>query len=400
MAALRVLHVASHEINVGDGALNEAIRSGMKTLHGQDIDFDLRDVAVFREEISPDVLDTYDLVIVGGGGGISNGAFASRTGTPMPVSLDVYSRTRTPFVFVGLGHNLFNGQTLTYARQLIQLLEVVRRKGDIFSVRNDGSRSRLLEEIGAPADFIREIPDPGFFIAAPERWPSEAGTRHFALIQIAGDAIKDRLPTGWAGALLNRLRRKGSSSPLTDTITQVAHHLWRKHGLDILLTPHIHHDVPLCSDVLRNLYAAAGRNSVHRPFRMGGTPHPMHANEFFGRYRSARLVIGMRGHAVICGIGMRCPTIALSSHPKVGDFLESCDLADWSVPLSSDSALALTERCDALLANDEGYFTARDRATGSFQERFNQLLADALARGTESRQLRLRLQSPVRAVEA
>lgn len=381
MNVLRVLHIASHEINVGDGALNGAIREGVRRLHSGPVAFDLADVAVFRKELSVAELDSYDLVLVGGGGGISNGPHARRTGTPMPLDLETYRETNTPFAFVGIGHNIFAGQPLKYASALTQLLTEVRRKGDIFSVRNDGSRQRLIRDLGDVALMVREIPDPGFFVRSEVRKPLEAGPRPFALIQVAGDAIADRVrPNRWGG-IVGRMHSREAKSMLAEWISQVALHLWNRHGLDILLAPHIHHDVPLCSDIMRRLYAQAGAAAQHRPFRVGGTPHPSHAEEFFGCYRAARLVIGMRGHAVICGIGLRCPTIALSSHPKVGEFLASCNLSAWSVPLGPDAAAALINRSDDLLASDAPYFAARDGAVKDFQERFEHVLLDALALG-------------------
>lgn len=396
MSVLRVLHIASHEINVGDGALNGAIRQGIRDVHDGPVEFDLADVAVFRKELSVAELDGYDLVVVGGGGGISNGAHARRTGTPMPLDLETYRRTRTPFAFVGLGHNIFAGQTFKHAPALTRLLAEVERKGDVFSVRNDGSRQRLMLDLGDAARIVREIPDPGFFVRSARQPPLEAGPRPFALVQVAGDSITDRVrPSRWGG-IIGRVQSREAKAMLAEKIAEVALHLWTRHGLDILLTPHIHHDVPLCSDIMRRLYAQAGAAALHRPFRVGGTPHPNHAEAFFARYRAARLVIGMRGHAVICGIGLRCPTIALSSHPKVSEFLASCDLSAWSVPLGNATVPALIDRCDTLLADDAPYFSARDAAVVDFKDRFEGVLADAVALGGARRQARAAIPSTTR----
>lgn len=377
MNNMRILHIASHEINVGDGALNAAIRQRFLANH-QEIKFELSDVAVHRKELTAQDLDQLDLVIVGGGGAISNSCFAARTGLPMPLSFEAYEATRTPFAFIGVGHNIFAGQRLRHAVALRQTLELVQAKGDLFSVRNDGSRVRLIRDIGPAAEFVTEIPDPGFFVDASTRRPPETGCRPFALIQVAGDAINDRLQPGRLAQLIGKLKIKDPKTLLVEEIAKTALHLWQVHGLDILLAPHIQHDVPLCSDIMQRLYSLAGRKALHRPFRVGGMPHPSHSREFFGAYRTARLIVGMRGHAVICGIGLRRPTIALSSHPKVAEFLTSCDLSAWSVPMSELSSGLLTQRCDSLLDDDTAYFAARDTATARFDQVFDDFVAETL----------------------
>ncbi|QIG79542.1 polysaccharide pyruvyl transferase family protein [Stakelama tenebrarum] len=380
MTTLKVLHIASHEINVGDGALNAAIQASVAAQHGGPVDFTLEDVAVFRRELSAEDVAPYDLVIVGGGGGISNGPFAARTGTPMPMGLKEYRSAKTPFAFTALGHNIFAGERLVHAEALAKLLATVREKGDQFAVRNDGSLARMQRDLGEAAAGIVEIPDPGFFVAADAERPPEASARPYALIQVAGDSINRRMPVSRVSRLVGRLRASEPVTPLNAAIADLAMHLWRQHGLDILLAPHIPHDVPICAAIMRMLYARAGKAALHRPFRVGGTPHPVHARRFFAGYANAELIVGMRGHAVICGVGLGRPTIALSSHPKVVGFMEACDLADWSVPLDAQSGPALIARSDALIGNAQPYFDRRNPATADFRRRFDDFIGAAVTR--------------------
>lgn len=386
MNPLRVLHIASHEINVGDGALNDAIRRTVERLHGGPVQWTLQDVGVFRHELTAQEADTHDLVIVGGGGGISNGPHAARTGTPMPMALEEYRAATTPFAFVGLGHNLFAGDPFRHAAALAALLEAAEQKGDGFAVRNDGSLQRLIGDIGPLAErTITEIPDPGFFVAAAPDMPIEASERPYVLIQVAGDSLGRRVRQSLIARVKRRIRATEASAPISDGIAVVALDLWRRHGLDIFLAPHIHHDVPICSAILKQLYARAGKDALHRPFRMGGTPHPRHATAYFAAYAHARMVIGMRGHAVICGVGLRRPVIALSSHPKVAGFMIDCGLADWSVDLADGWTARLAERSDRLLADDTRYFENRDRSVEDFDARFDAVIARAVERARARR---------------
>jgi polysaccharide pyruvyl transferase WcaK-like protein len=64
------------------------------------------------------------------------------------------------------------------------------------------------------------------------------------------------------------------------------------------------------------------------------------APAFFDLYRGADMVIGMRGHSVICAVGASTPVLGLGSHDKVSGFLAEVGLGDWAVDLTDDPRLA------------------------------------------------------------
>jgi hypothetical protein len=67
-------------------------------------------------------------------------------------------------------------------------------------------------------------------------------------------------------------------------------------------------------------------------------------------YRSARLVIGMRGHAGMIPFGCGTPILSLVSHPKLAYFLSDIGRREWGISVH-DRALGarLTERAGAIL---------------------------------------------------
>ena len=378
---LKILHIASHELYVGDGALNQVFRERLQALSDRPLAFTLLDAIVQPPQLTAGDVAGFDLVLVGGGGGINNSRRASRTGTELPMSLAEYRAAKPAFAFVALGHNLYGSERFRHGPALTQLLHVVEERGDFFSVRNDGSRARIAEAIGAdPARTIEEVPDPGFFIASPSVRPIEAGDRPYALLQIAGQSLWLRLGGGLHRRVLHRAFAFGTRG-LAAALADWGMRCWRDHGLDILLAPHVDADVPLAAEVLRLLYARAGAAALHRPFRMGGTPHPLHAKSFFSAYAAAEMIVGMRGHAVICGVGSGRPLIALSTHPKVAGFMRACGLDDWSVPLSSRVADDLTHRTRLLRADGGAAFVAaRAKATAGFSAQLDGFLTRVLAR--------------------
>jgi polysaccharide pyruvyl transferase WcaK-like protein len=374
---LKILHLASHEINPGDGALNLVIRERLSALADTEVEFTLRDVIVDRRPLTANDLDPFDLVVVGGGGFINNSDRAAQTGTELPIALAEYRRAKPRFAFVALGHNLFASQHYRHAKALSQLLAIAAERGDPFSVRNDGSLARMRSALGEACAGLAEVPDPGFFIGSPLRPPLEASTRPYALLQVAGDSLWLRLGGGQMRRVLTRFSSCALDG-LAERLAQWGLRCWRDCGLDILVAPHLRLDVSLASAVLNHLYAGAGHAADHRPFRMVGTPYAAHARAYFSAYSAASLVVGMRGHAVICGVGLRRPVIALSTHPKIAGFMDDCGLKDWTVPLSHDMVDDLEQRSRALLKSSDSYFQRRDVATADFSDRLDRFLLRAV----------------------
>lgn len=76
----------------------------------------------------------------------------------------------------------------------------------------------------------------------------------------------------------------------------------------------------------------------------------MQLTYFFDAYKKASVVIGMRGHSVICGVGLNTPTIALSSHSKVKGFMNMVGLSDRVIDMADPNFVNLLDRmvCEIL----------------------------------------------------
>jgi polysaccharide pyruvyl transferase WcaK-like protein len=377
-AGRKVLHIASHGLNVGDGALNGVIRARLSRLSPFPIAYTLVDSVLDGAGLAASDVDAFDLVIVGGGGAINNSARAAACGVELPMTLDAYRRARVPFAFVALGYNLFAGQRLRHAEALRALLAASRERGDLFSVRNDGSVARLAGDLGDCAKSVSEIPDPGFFVETVSGPPVEAGERPYLLLQVAGDRLGDRLGASTAGRVLWPRHGLGR---FADALADFALRAWRAFELDILVAPHIPADAVLGAAVLARIYRRAGRAAIRRPFRLLGTPHPTQAARFFSAYAAAELVLGMRGHAAICATGLGRPFIGVASHPKIRGFLERCGLGAWCVPVTGNLADQLFDTSRALLDGGlEAYRAQRDTHTADFAARLDAYLCQVVAR--------------------
>lgn len=373
----RVLHVASHRINVGDGALIGAIQRRLARLAGADVAFDDFDIVDLEPEYGGahlGELTGYALVLVGGGGTIDNKRARAPSGMAFPMSGAEIRKSAVPLAFVALGYNLFGGTRLRNAAALADVIAACEERGFPFSVRNDGSLARLRDALGAPADSVVEVPDPGFFVEVDPAHvvPQFSGHRPRVLLQMAADNPGFRFGGGgeWFGRVRNRLPL-GAERRLTRGLAHVVERMVTQHDAEVVLAPHIAPDLELAAAVLEGLPKRVARKRV----RVLGVPDPSRAAQFFSAYAQADLVIGMRGHAVICACGLAVPCVALSTHPKVAGFMSACGLDDWVVEYGGGFADEVVAHASALLADSGTWRTRRDAATQDWGERFDALLA-------------------------
>jgi polysaccharide pyruvyl transferase WcaK-like protein len=380
MSHCTILHVASHEINVGDGALIGGIRQAIREIAGfvpRYRPMEMTDFPARSGEVSPESLDaaSADLILVGGGGSIDGRPSHSRSGMAFPLSGDEVRRLRTPLAYVALGVNMLPGERLHHSDRLADVLRACRDRGIPFSVRNDGSLARLRDAVGDAADAVVEVPDPGFFVEvdADRVIPSMSGHRPTVLVQVAGDHLDKRLgskPHNGSRATnrwsWRRIRRSDTIDQFLADLAELVQWLVVELDAEVLLAPHTLRDVPVAGQLVARLQPGVCRRRV----RVLGIAHAAHAPQYFAAYAKADLVVGMRGHSVICAVGLRRPCVALATHAKVTGFMQSCALGDWSISPSPDWFDRVRLACRQLVDSPETQLTVRDRATAGFRDRF------------------------------
>jgi hypothetical protein len=388
MRKVSVLHIASQNINIGDGALIHGIRHHLKRVADRPFSIANHDIVDFttpRGNMSLQDVDfsQHELTLVGGGGTISGSSSLVESGMAFPLSGQEIRRQRPSLAYVALGYNLFPGEELHCAEQLAEVLRACADCNIPFSVRNDNSLERLQQAVGNAADDVVEVPDPGFFVRPPDNYvvPQIVPGRPVVVVQVAGDNLSKRL-----GAPDPKRRRwwwpKKSQRPervFLRQITDLVRWLIVEFGVQVVLAPHITRDLAVTRDVIDGLEAKYKRNHV----RVLGVAHPQFAPHFFAAYQQADLVIGMRGHSVICATGLGTPCLAISTHDKVGGFMRKCGLEKWSVQWNDDFPSLLRQHCRELLTDPSEQHAAREQGTRDFDQRF----ASFMQRCWESRSL-------------
>lgn len=390
---LRIWHVATHTTNIGDGALVLGIQKTLREDWGVPIDF-VSDCLMEYEnywgekkydlELVSNINNKSDLLLIGGGGMMDGGRGANRSGMGFNMPLDHLKRIKVPVVYYAVGHNSFAKQIYWHAKKLRGLVDfVLNQEKMLFSVRNDGSLGRLKTLLKSDLNNMWEIPDPGLFVPTKENTHNSfSNDKVNILVQLAGDNPFSRFSSGtWKiipkiGRMILKKRMHQYLQNVGDALQKVA----KKKPVNFVLCPHLVRDFSVLGKFTDSIPKGFSRFNFNATEILRGAEA---APKFFDLYRKADMVIGMRGHSVICGVGLGTPTIALSSHPKVRGFMESVGLEDRIVEINDRHlALNLSQMVNRVMENREKEMdrlsAIRDECrerTKKFHEKMFQLIA-------------------------
>lgn len=362
---VNIAHIASHSINIGDGAIINGIQESFRDrlfLLNKGVKFTPIDIVDFinPEPFTAEQLDcgNYDLIIVGGGGTI-DGAPRTESGFAFRMEVGELRKLRTPIAFCGIGHNIFPMRRLKNPDKLKEFLQVCNELDIPFSVRNDLSLSRLQSALGEGLKHVDVIPDPGFFVntcgTASSALPLDNRRRRI-LLQFSADNLEARFET-----------EEGLRQVLNAVLTKV-YGMAKKHDLELVFAPHTAPDLFLITTAISAIMNA-DQPFFREKIRILELGHASRARDFFSNYRECDLVIGMRGHSVICATGLGVPVIALSTHPKVEGYMRELGLSRWIVtPQTIDKMDTLVEE---LLNNPQRQLNIVDRQRNELWEKFH-----------------------------
>lgn len=359
----RIWHLATHTTNVGDGALVSGIQSTLRQDWPAAIEFINDDLMGYSDYWGHKNFDLdfvnrvnaeSNMLLIGGGGMLDGGRKKGHTGMAFNLPLHLWDKITVPMVFYAVGYNLFDGQYYWHNKKLKKVLEYISQRDDIiFSVRNDGSLERLTDAVGDIRGIVSEIPDPGLYVPSGNSVCCAIQKDHINIVlQLAGDNIYNRFKLDFykriplIGEIILNRKLHGKFHSLG----RMFEALREKYNFNLILCPHL----------VRDFYIFDKFVTANSPkfTRFHCTASPVlkgvdGSRVFFDLYRQADLVIGMRGHSVICAVGTSTPVIGLSSHQKIEGFLNKMGLGDSSVSFEGDFTKQLKSLVISKLENLE-----------------------------------------------
>ncbi len=323
---MRVLHSYCLNFNYGDYALGFGVKNmlrevfnvsyfGETNLQGQ----------VFDEYYINEVINKkYDLLVIGGGG-IIHGAHWPQ-GWFWLIEKENLKKIKIPFIIYGAGYNYFKDEEGIPERGISHLMET-QKLSAYFSVRNDGSRQRLLEQTGIDANVIA---DPGFWMGLNYKNSNKFYADDYILVQVANDKPLHRF-----GSDENR---KKFVEQMRKSLTKLA------VSYKIVFMPHVYDDIALSKEIMEEL-----PNSDIIDFSKYAFDHTY---EILGIYKNAKFVLAMRGHGQIVPLGFNVPVISLENHYKHRGLMEHYGLGKYNANvLDNNFVNNLNALIDDLITN-------------------------------------------------
>lgn len=307
-----IYHFSCPNTNVGDNALTIGVINSFRNYFDKIVikRFCLRGT-LFTPEYINYLNKNCDLILIGGGGLLHCSPAIRRkkshnSGTLWEISFQNIEKIKVPFVLYGVGYNVFRGESdlPPIAKKSINIMI---QRALLFSVRNDGSRDRLITFLGYNDKRIKVIPDPGLYcMATTNKWTIDKSKINIA-IQLAFDRVEYRFHN------------------LKDTLKKIRDMIdhYSKENYVFWLIPHVKLDNQYINKYFK------GYNKL--PY----IPTYLRCKEIMAFYKDMDIVIGMRGHANICPFGLGIPIIALVSHDKNEGFMRDAGIQGLCVDLNN-----------------------------------------------------------------
>lgn len=322
---MRILHTYCLNFNIGDYALG----IGVKNLLRDNLEVELigntnLQGRVFDEYYIKEVVNKrYDLLVIGGGG-IIHGAHWPN-GWFWLIDKDLIKEIKIPFIVYGVGYNYWKEEGGIPERGIEHLKETIKHAA-YFSVRNDGSAQRLLEQTGIEAPVI---PDPGFHVDLNTQYQNFVN-EPYVIVQIANDKPE---------------RRFGGMKKQAQFIKEmraITFNLSKKYK--VIYAPHVPDDIAISKDICQGIENTEVWDFGYFAFD--------HSDKAVGYYKYAQFVIAMRGHGQIVPICFNTPVIALENHPKHRGLMENLGLLQYNVKVdTTDFEQTLSKTIDLLENN-------------------------------------------------
>lgn len=307
---MRILHTYCLNYNIGDYALGIGVKNLLR--HYLSIDYigntNIQGRVFDEYYINEVVNKKYDLLVIGGGG-IIHGAHWPN-GWFWLIDKELIKTIKIPFIVYGVGYNYWIEEGGIPERGINHLLET-KKYAKHFSVRNDGSFSRLKEQIGFVPDVV---PDPGFHVNLNTEYYRKI-KEPYIIVQLANDKSEIRFGDNEN----KKLFIKNMNSVLSSLSDRYR----------VVFAPHVFDDIELSREIAEGI-----ENSEIWDFGFHAFDHIEKAIAY---YKYADFVISMRGHGQIIPIAFNKPVISIENHPKHRGLMDNLDLLDYNLNINDEN---------------------------------------------------------------
>jgi polysaccharide pyruvyl transferase WcaK-like protein/2-polyprenyl-3-methyl-5-hydroxy-6-metoxy-1,4-benzoquinol methylase len=311
---LNIAHIGFHNAgNTGDVVLFESVRLLFSNIK-KDIQFSLFNV---HDKVTPELiktLNTFDLIIIGGGGLFLKDTNPNDiSGWQWACPNELMEQITTPIAVFAVGYNRFRGQE-DFHENFKRSLAILIDKSISFGIRNTGSINKLKDylDLGRQKQIIYQACSTTF-LDKYFKSPDHINESKKIGVNIAFDR--------------HHLRFQGKEKQILYDVAEALKH-FTNEGWQIDIISHVPTD-----QEAQVWFKARGLN-----LNIVNIEN-QHIDKVAEIYKQYKMVLGMRGHAQMIPFGLGVPIITLSTHDKMMYFLEDIDHTEWGIELIKEDNL-------------------------------------------------------------
>lgn len=324
MRTLKILHVASFTGNLGDNISHIGLTNILKNILPCQFTFTRLEIRRFYKNYSLSdkmsfdenfvkFANSFDLLIIGGGGFLDFWVENSETGTTIDISEDNFESLIVPTLITSVGciphRNVPKGNVEKFKAFIKKIIE---KKNVQLAVRNDGSMEVLSHLIGDK--LCKQIPvilDNGFFYQQQFSFPRITDNKYIAI-----NTTLDQLRMN--NEILGKIDYNGFVKQMVDFIMRVIN----ETNLTIVFTPHIYQDINAIQEILSHINDFFIRTRIAiAPYVQGDYG----CSQLLSVYKNAEYIIGMRFHANVSSLAMGKPITGFAALDRVVYLYNSID---------------------------------------------------------------------------
>jgi len=324
---LSVLHVASFKGNTGDLLNHIVFRPWFDRLVPRAVSWhELEIRGYYRrhwkfDESFFDLVNSHDLLVIGGGNFFELWPQRSRSGTSVDLIVEDFEKIRIPVFFNSLGVDAGQGiSPNAYAEFPRLIAHLTLSETTLVSVRNDGAIQQVTDLCGEDAAIqVIDLPDAAFFLR------DVVTTRESFVSNDRGTIVGVNLACDMPDVRYARGDSNNFLDAIASAITLVCQFV---PDAQFRMFAHVFSDYAILADLLDRLPDTIRREAVEV---YGCAPNNRGALATAAGYADCSMVIGTRFHSNVVPIGHGVPSVGLDTYPQVRRLFNDLGLSDWCI---------------------------------------------------------------------
>lgn len=282
--------------------------------------------SIFKEDFYRKVNES-ELLLIPGAVTFNGRVDHKKGGSRLNFTTQDLEKIKVPIIAQGLSYRFWSGGLYPNKDSLLQTLSYLNsRENCLIGLRNDGTKAWLEQLLEEEMTNMPECPDPGFFVGSPR----------------FNDLGKDLYISVNYEDSINRYSDPKKLEIIIQTLVRCCEIFTENTNEKIVFVPHSFEDYEMILMVCNRLKVGI----LHKKVRVLSMPGFENHMQIYRCYESARAVIAMRVHSMSPSLGMRLPTLVISTQNRMKTYMSNLKLEEQVVELEDEN---ISDKCESFI---------------------------------------------------